>query len=168
MSDRERFDQLIGAVLEHEGGLADDPDDPGGITKYGISLRSYPHLGRDGIRNLTVEQARDIYYRDWWQRLRCGEIQDDRIAQKLLDTCINVGAMTGVRILQRALCDVGQPVSIDGLIGPQTIGAANRADSVQLLAAMRYHQTMHYKRLIERNPKLAKFERGWMARANSR
>jgi lysozyme family protein len=164
MMSRERFERLIGMILQHEGGYVYDPVDPGGETKYGISKRSYPHVD---IKNLTIEQAKDIYYRDWWLRLRCNEIQDDRIAQKLLDTCINVGAMTGVRILQRALCDVGQPVSIDGLIGPQTIGAANRADSVQLLAAMRYHQTMHYKRLIERNPKLAKFERGWMARANS-
>ncbi len=164
MMSRERFERLIGMILQHEGGYVYDPVDPGGETKYGISKRSYPHVD---IKNFTIEQAKDIYYRDWWLRLRCNEIQDDRIAQKLLDTCINVGAMTGVRILQRALCDVGQPVSIDGLIGPQTIGAANRADSVQLLAAMRYHQTMHYKRLIERNPKLAKFERGWMARANS-
>lgn len=164
MMSGERFERLIGMILQHEGGYVYDPVDPGGETKYGISKRSYPHVD---IKNLTIEQAKDIYYRDWWLRLRCNEIQDDRIAQKLLDTCINVGAMTGVRILQRALCDVGQPVSIDGLIGPQTIGAANRADSVQLLAAMRYHQTMHYKRLIERNPKLAKFERGWMARANS-
>lgn len=164
MMSRERFEGLIGKILNHEGGYVDDPVDPGGETKYGISKRSYPHVD---IKALTEAQAKDIYYRDWWLRLRCNEIQDDRIAQKLLDTCINVGAMTGVRILQRALCDVGQPVSIDGLIGPQTIGAANRADSVQLLAAMRYHQTMHYKRLIERNPKLAKFERGWMARANS-
>lgn len=164
MMSRERFERLIGMILQHEGGYVYDPVDPGGETKYGISKRSYPHVD---IKNLTIEQAKDIYYRDWWLRLRCNEIQDDRIAQKLLDTCINVGAMTGVRILQRALCDVGQPVSIDGLIGPQTIGAAHRADSVQLLAAMRYHQTMHYKRLIERNPKLAKFERGWMARANS-
>ena len=164
MMSRERFERLIGMILQHEGGYVYDPVDPGGETKYGISKRTYPYVD---IKNLTVNQAKDIYYRDWWLRLRCNEIQDDRIAQKLLDTCINVGAMTGVRILQRALCDVGQPVSIDGLIGPQTIGAANRADSVQLLAAMRYHQTMHYKRLIERNPKLAKFERGWMARANS-
>lgn len=165
MSDRERFDQLIGAVLEHEGGLADDPDDPGGITKYGISLRSYPHLGRDGIRNLTIPQARDIYYRDWWRRLRCSEIQDDRLAQKLLDTAVNVGIRPGTRILQHALHDAGLPVLVDGVIGPQTLAAANRANPDALLAGMRRLQAEHYKALIKRNPKLAKFERGWMKRA---
>lgn len=165
MSDRERFDRLIGAVLEHEGGLADDPDDPGGITKYGISLRSYPHLGRDGIRNLTIPQARDIYYRDWWTQLRCGGLRDDRVAGKLLDTAVNVGAKTGVRILQRALSDTGQRVAIDGKIGPQTIGAANRADPDALLMAMRRLQAEHYEALIKRNPKREKYRRGWMKRA---
>lgn len=165
MDDRERFDSLIGMILLHEGGLADDPDDPGGITKYGISLRSYPHLGRDGIRNLTIPQARDIYYRDWWTQLRCGGLRDDRVAGKLLDTAVNVGAKTGVRILQRALSDTGQRVAIDGKIGPQTIGAANRADPDALLAAMRRRQADHYEMLFKRNPKLEKYRRGWMARA---
>lgn len=165
MDDRERFDSLIGMILLHEGGLADDPDDPGGITKYGISLRSYPHLGRDGIRNLTIPQARDIYYRDWWTQLRCGGLRDDRVAGKLLDTAVNVGAKTGVRILQRALSDTGQRVAIDGKIGPQTIGAANRADPDALLMAMRRLQAEHYEALIKRNPKREKYRRGWMKRA---
>jgi lysozyme family protein len=165
MSDRERFDRLIGAVLEHEGGLADDPDDPGGITKFGISLRSYPHLGRDGIRNLTIPQAKDIYYRDWWIKLRCSEIRDDSVAQKYLDTCVNLGPRPGTRILQRALGEVGQRVTVDGRIGPQTLAAANRADPGVLITAMRRMQASHYESVIMRNPALAKFRRGWMARA---
>ncbi|HHV62978.1 MAG TPA: hypothetical protein GXX51_10120 [Firmicutes bacterium] len=47
--------------MTHEGGLPEDPRDPGGITKFGISLRSYPSLGADGIRNLTHDQAIAIY-----------------------------------------------------------------------------------------------------------
>jgi len=165
MDDRKRFEQLIGAVLDHEGGLSNVPEDPGGLTKYGISLRAYPCLGANGIRNLTVEQAKDIYYRDWWLRLRCSEIQDDRLAQKLLDTCVNVGKSAGVKILQGALREIGQLVSVDGVIGPKTIAAANRADSDALLAAMRRLQVEHYESLIRRNPKLERFRRGWMARA---
>ncbi len=164
MMSRERFEGLIGKILNHEGGYVDDPVDPGGETKYGISKRSYPHVD---IKALTVAQAKDIYYRDWWLRLRCNEIQDDRIAQKHLDTSINVGPRNGVRILQRALCDAGEPVVVDGLIGPKTLAAIKRADPEKLLAAMRYQQAQFYKRIIERNPDLVRFERGWMARANS-
>ena len=58
------FDLAIPIVLENEGGYVNDPADPGGETKYGISKRSYPALD---IKNLTVEQATAIYLRDFWQ-----------------------------------------------------------------------------------------------------
>lgn len=161
---RQRFENLIGMILNHEGGYVNDPVDPGGETKYGISKRTYPYLD---IKNLTVDQAKDIYYRDWWKPLRCPEIKHDRIAQKHLDTSINVGPRNGVRILQRALCDVGEAVVVDGIIGPKTLAATNRTDPDKLLAAMRYQQAQFYKRIINRNPELARFERGWMNRANS-
>jgi lysozyme family protein len=162
MTDRERFEQAVGMVLAHEGGYVNDPVDPGGETKYGISKRSYPHLD---IASLTKAQAEDIYYQDWWLRLRCNEIKDAGVAQKLLDTAVNVGLRTGVRLLQQALVEVGQAVTVDGLIGPQTIAAANRVEPGRLLAAMRCQQAAHYRRLIEKNPRLAKFERGWINRA---
>ncbi len=162
MTDRQRFDRLIGAILEHEGGYVNDPDDPGGETKYGISKRSYPDLD---IRNLTEMQAREIYYRDWWLKLRCPEIHDDGVAQKYLDTSVNAGKTAGTKILQRALRSIGLSVALDGKIGPQTLAAANLAKPETLLAAMRRLQAEHYEGLIRRNPKLAKFRRGWMARA---
>jgi lysozyme family protein len=161
---RQRFERLVGMILNHEGGYVNDPVDPGGETKYGISKRTYPYVD---IKNLTVDQAKDIYYRDWWKPLRCPEIKHDRIAQKHLDTSINVGPRNGVRILQRALCDVGEAVVVDGIIGPKTLAATNRTDPDKLLATMRYQQAQFYKRIINRNPELARFERGWMNRANS-
>lgn len=167
MTDRERFDRLIAFVLAHEGGLSDDPDDPGGLTNYGISLRSYPRLGRDGIRDLTRQGAADVYYRDWWLKLRCPEIRNDLVAQKYLDTAVNVGKAAGTKILQRALNECGRHVTVDGKIGPQTIDAANRASPEALLASMRRLQASYYEQLIKGNPKLEKFRRGWMARAKS-
>jgi lysozyme family protein len=161
-ADCQRFERLIGKVLEREGGYVNDPADPGGETKYGITKRSYPTLN---IKNLTLEQAKEIYYHDWWLRLRCGDIQDDQVAQKLLDTCVNVGKTAGVKILQRALCDLGQKVVVDGIIGPQTIDAANREDPSWLLFAMRTRQAEYYQELIRHNPKLARFWRGWEKRA---
>lgn len=165
MSDvRERFDRLIPVVLKHEGGYVNDPVDPGGETKYGISKRSYPYLD---IKELAVEDAKDIYYRDWWKPLRCGEIQDDGIAIKLLDTAVNIGRRRGVMILQSALRNVGEGVSVDGIIGPQTIAASNRADAADVLRHMQRLQAEHYLNLIENNPKLAKYKRGWLNRAYS-
>ena len=161
MTDRQRFDSLIGAVLVHEGGYVNDPDDP--AARRSMAYRS--GLSSLDIASLTESQARDIYYRDWWLRLRCSEIRDDRVAQKYLDACVNVGRSTGTKLLQRALCSIGLSVAVDGKIGPQTLAAANIANPDSLLPAMRRLQAEHYEGLIKRNPRLAKFRRGWMARA---
>lgn len=59
----ESFDMTIDFTLRWEGGYVNNPADPGGETKYGISKRSYPWLD---IVNLTEEHARLIYYRDFW------------------------------------------------------------------------------------------------------
>jgi lysozyme family protein len=164
VTDRERFERLIGFVLEHEGGYVNDPTDPGGETKYGISKRSYPRLD---IKNLTIEDAKGIYYQDWWLPLKCPQIHDDKVAQKYLDTCVNTGKGTGTKILQRALQMIGYRITVDGAIGPKTLAAVNAADPQALLVAMRQQQKAHYEQLIQKNPKLEKFRRGWMARANS-
>jgi lysozyme family protein len=163
--NRQRFDRLIPAILKHEGGLADDPADPGGITKYGISLRAYPALGAEGIRNLTLKQACDLYYCDYWLRLRLGEIANDAIAQKLLDTAINIGQGTAAKLLQKSLCDIGIPVKVDGLMGPKTIDATNRADPEKLMAILKARLIEQYQALIKRNPALDKYRRGWLRRA---
>lgn len=57
------WDRCISFVLRWENGLSENPQDPGGLTNFGISQRAYPNLD---IRNLTVEQAKEIYYRDYW------------------------------------------------------------------------------------------------------
>lgn len=54
--------------FEATGGLVNDPDDPGGLTKWGISKRAYPHLD---IANLTRQQAEVIYFKDYWALLGC-------------------------------------------------------------------------------------------------
>lgn len=58
-----KFDACLAFTLSWEGGYVNNPADPGGETKYGISKRAYPKLD---IANLTLEQARDIYYRDYY------------------------------------------------------------------------------------------------------
>lgn len=60
------FQPALNIVLAFEGGLVNDPADPGGITKFGISQRAYPTLD---IANLTLEDASVIYQRDYWEPL---------------------------------------------------------------------------------------------------
>lgn len=57
------FEKAFAFVLEHEKGYVNNPKDPGGETKYGICKKYHPNLD---IKNLTVEQAKEIYYNEYW------------------------------------------------------------------------------------------------------
>jgi Glycosyl hydrolase 108 len=61
--EQEAFEKAVRFTLSWEGGYVSNPNDPGGETKYGISKRAYPHLD---IKNLTLDQAKEIYYQDYW------------------------------------------------------------------------------------------------------
>lgn len=114
------FDQCFDKVISHEGGYVNNPKDPGGETKFGISKRAYPDID---IANLTLDRAKAIYLRDYWQRARCDELPPS-IAYLVFDCAVNSGIGQSIRFLQRA---VG--VADDGVIGPMTIAAVNRLDA---------------------------------------
>lgn len=117
------FDQCFKQLIHSEGGYSNDPKDPGGETKFGISKRSYPDVD---IANLTLEQAQDIYQRDYWKRARCDELPP-AIAFLVFDCAVNSGIGQATRFLQRAL-----GVADDGQIGPMTLAAVNRVDAEAL------------------------------------
>jgi len=164
MSDDPTFDAAATIVLAHEGGLVDDPADPGGITNFGISLRSYPELGAAGIRALTQEQVKAIYRRDWWLRYGWNELPSG-LATKLLDIGVNIGADSVHRALQRALRANGISVSEDGRLGPATHAAIAQAEPGALLAAFRSEVAGHYRQIAAQRPTAQRFIQGWLARA---
>jgi lysozyme family protein len=148
------FNTAVKFIIEREGGLVDHPDDPGGITKYGISLRSYPKLGRSGIINLTKAQAAAIYKRDFWDKARIGEFPAGlRLA--LFDAVVNLGVTAAVKILQKTL-----KVTVDGKLGPQTIGAAQQQNIDTLVAGLLTERIFYYLKIDQFDV----FGRGWVDR----
>lgn len=166
MSDDPVFDAAGAVLLGHEGGLVDDPNDPGGLTNFGITLRDHPDLGADGIRALTPNAALAIYKRDFWDRYSYGEMAP-AIGGKLLDMAANMGAASAHTCLQRALRACGTPVAEDGVLGPATRAAANVQPPDRLLAAFRSELAAHYRLIVAAKPSDAEFESGWLARAYS-
>lgn len=81
------FDEAVAHILRFEGGYVNDPADPGGETKYGISKRAYPQLD---IKNLTVEDAKAIYYRDYWLPAGCDSLPT-AAAFLVFDFAVNAG-----------------------------------------------------------------------------
>jgi lysozyme family protein len=120
------FDQAFERLIGHEGEFTDARNDPGNWTggrirvgelkgtKYGIAANTYPDLD---IKNLTLDDARRIYFRDWWLKIGADEI-DGAIVFQMWDFAVNAGMSTAKRALQRAA-----GVADDGQIGPRTIAA---------------------------------------------
>lgn len=153
-------------TLTMEGGYQCDPDDKGnwtggkcGVgelkgTKYGISAMSYPH---EDIKNLTKERAEYLYKRDYWDRCKCG-FMPDPLSVAVFDYAINSGTVQAIKDLQRSL-----GVVVDGIIGNQTIGAANSKPLRKTLEDY-ISRRIDYINEISKKPKLKKYKAGWLNR----
>ncbi len=100
----QKFEKAFQYLIQNEGGYVFNKNDPGGETKFGISKRSYPALN---IKELTLEDAKKIYYRDFWLKGRFEEILDDFVATQVFDFSVNLGMRAAVIVLQRSLRSVG-------------------------------------------------------------
>ena len=161
------WEKIYSKTLKFEGGYQNNPKDIGNWTggkigkgelkgtKYGISAKSYPDLD---IKNITKDQALEIYRRDFWQALHLAAIDSNRIAWKTFDIAINCGPGTAVKILQKS---VG--VEPDGIIGNITLKAVNLSDQTQVLHNLVHWQQHHYLNI--RNDDNAEFFKGWMLRS---
>lgn len=112
-------------IFKWEGGYVDDPKDPGGETKYGISKRAHPNVD---IKNLTKEHAQRIYFDQYWEAMACDKYQD-AIAMMIMDTGVNMGVKRAKMLMQEVL-----GVAIDGIVGNQTMGAIAKTDPKTFLA----------------------------------
>lgn len=155
-----RFDAAAEFVLRHEGGLVDDPADPGGLTNHGISLRFARAIGLDEIdvRRMTRSRAREIFREHFWAPIKADALPPglDLLA---FDMAVNQGLYRAAIALQQALQTVAPNLVRDGIIGPRSLAAAARADLgvIDELAALR---AVHYAR----HPQIDRFGLGWFRR----
>ena len=108
------FDDAFEALMAHEGDYVNDPRDPGGETKYGISKRAYPAVD---IRGLTLEGAKAIYRHDYWRPVGC-EAVPEAVRFDLFDMAVHSGIRAAIYTLQRAV-GAGE----DGVLGPVSLAA---------------------------------------------
>ncbi len=159
-SDRNALAELaIRHVLDVEGGYVDNPYDRGGKTKFGISQRQYPHLN---IQALTLDQAIEIYRKDYWIQYDCHNLPP-AFGVFLFDSVVNHNPKTAVRFIQRAL-----RITSDGIIGPHTLGAARRASVMpgfdEIFAMAFTYRADYYHDLMVANRSQERFALGWFKR----
>jgi lysozyme family protein len=144
------FENAVEVIFEHEGGLVDNPKDPGGLTNFGISQRAYPSVD---IRGLTKVTAAAIYKRDYWDKIN-GDLLKPAIALCVFDSAVNQGVGFAAKALQKE-CGV----TADGAIGPATAAAANK-NTMQTVERFMTARILHYGSL----PTFDTFGKGWIKR----
>ncbi len=175
--------QIARGIVAREGGYVDDPDDPGGPTKFGVTISTLRRLGLDltgdgeishaDVRALSRNQAVEIFLQYYFQEPRLG-LLPEMLHATVFDMYVNAGAHA-VRILQRLLVQMGFAVTMDGVIGPQTAEACREAampDAVALRDAYGIARRNYYFQLSDRRPASRKYARtrsgekgGWIRRA---
>lgn len=170
-AEPDSFPPSVANVLVSEGGAActNHPADPGGWTKYGVTLkdvRAYVKPAATGadVCALSRDQAVTIYDGKYWLH-RCvhGELLPAGLDYSLFDYGVNAGVNRAGVVLRRILqvnaerCDVSDGVMLQVL----------SRDQVELIRAIAAERRRFYGNLIAAKPSLGVFRNGWMARANA-
>lgn len=174
------FQISIPHILEHEGGFVNHNSDPGGATKYGVSLRFLTKRGDllgdfdgdgdvdiDDIMAMTVPQAKNVYRVAFWDASQLDSVKSQMAATKIFDMCVNMGSKQAWKIVQRACSAMGSPLIDDGVVGPNTLQVVNSLNhfDYDLVISIRELQRAFYTGIMKRKPKLQAFSLGWYRRA---
>lgn len=142
------FDTIEPYLIGHEGGFANRSKkaDPGGPTKYGITIATLAAWrgGRvtiDDVRNLTRDEARRIYKAQYWDAVR-GDRLPAGLDYAVFDFGVNSGPGKAIRVLQDLL-----RVKADGVIGLITLDALTAKDIPALIESYSARRLAYMKTL---------------------
>ena len=173
-----QFEPALNDVFGHEGGQSNNAKDHGGLTNLGISIRflkTVPleagdinddgHISEADILAMTRSDAASLYRTFFWDHYRLGEIDSQAIATKAFNCFVNMRGKTAALILQRACNDLRAGIAEDGLLGPRTFAAINRADEHKLMTCLKWRMWEVYRAIMKNDPSQEEFANGWQNRA---
>ena len=141
--------------------------------RLGLDVTGEGEIDIGDVRALSREQAAEIFRKNYFEDTGVSRLPPS-IQPSVLDMYVNSGS-NAVRILQELLIEMGIDVAVDGAIGPQTVGACERALALapeHLVDAYGIARRNYYYRIADARPQLRKFARrrdggkgGWIKRA---
>lgn len=169
MTNDALIDELISRIFEREGRKYENvKNDRGGPTKYGITLGRLRtergrHMTWQHVRDLTEDDAREIYRDAYFRRPRIDQLPDS-IVEFVFDGFVTSGTWS-IKFLQEVLRDAGFEITVDGEVGIETIEAAEMAVEAMgkdLLRAIVIERTHFFGRIVAGREDQGKFIRGWV------
>nr|WP_070959234.1 glycosyl hydrolase 108 family protein [Hyphomonas sp. Mor2] len=166
------FETALSFTLKWEGGYSDDPLNRGGRVNLGVTEGVYhawltsQDLPLKPVQELTRAEAAAIYLENYWYGANCDRMPTSSLAVVCFDMAVNHGPGGANRIFQRALKDLGQDVSIDGVMGPSSMRAIQESDHNELWAATIRQRRALYRNIVARFPDQEVFLRAWMNRTD--
>lgn len=157
------FKKYAPKLLQFEGGYVWHPEDKGGPTNKGVTLKTYQeHFGShktvNDLKNIPYGEWQQIMKEGYWDKCKADNIDNQSVAEILTDWCVNSG-MVGLRRVQEL---VG--AKPDGIAGPITLSLINSSDPEKLFNRIKMARNQFYVNIVKRNPSQKVFMNGWMNR----
>ena len=168
------FAAALRITLAFEGGYCNNPDDPGGETNRGITMRVFQTAAqpllriaptRANLQALTPEQAGILYRALYWTPILGDEIAHQALAEIVFDFYVNSGTHAS-SLLQSVVNAMGAKPAllVDGVLGTATLRALQVLPLDEVYQRYKEGRAAYYRSLGERFPG---FVNGWLRRVNS-
>jgi lysozyme family protein len=167
-----KADILFEFILSCEGGYSNHPNDSGGPTNKGVTLKTLQSLNKDidkdgdvdieDLKLLSDQDVYNIFKKEYWDKCSADNIKSQSVANLLVDWAYNSGVRTAIKNIQEML-----RIPNDGILGPLTLQAINNVDSKILFNSLKLAREEFYKACVRKAPKNKVFYNGWIRRLNS-
>lgn len=93
----DNFEKVIEYLFESEKGYVNHKRDRGGPTNLGVTQTTYDDwrkqkgLPKQDVKNITKNEAKQLYYEEFWKGTGASEVEDLREAYLLFDTSVICG-----------------------------------------------------------------------------
>ena len=164
------FKQALDHILRVEGGLVENPADPGGRTNFGVTQGTFSKWLREkslpatDVAEIQREEVWSIYHDNYWKEGQCDKLPWP-LSLYHFDGYVNLLPRDAGRVLQRALKIHAPELVVDGIVGPKTIRTANNLEfDPKVRSEYLWERIRLYLRKVKANKKKLEFLPSWMWR----